>query len=291
MKFGKLENLDDIQFDLPDLKVHPHNLKQELRVNIGCSLWTDTTFIGKYYPHKTPKTKLLNAYGQQFTCVEVNGTRFGTPKLTTLQKWKDQVPEGFKFCVKVPQVITHRKNMVDEAGLAKLDEFLLAMHEFEPVCGLPYIVLPNYFTLNKLTMLQNFLDKIPVDFPFGIEIRNETVLKSHAFIDSLLKKNMPLIITDTPGRRDVIHKHIIGGTLFVRFVGGNLHQSDYKRIDLWVNEIKSAINQDLKQVYFFIHQHEPLRYHAADLCSYMIIKLNKEIPTLNLKSPTNHTSN
>ncbi len=66
----------------------------------------------------------MRAYGEQFNCIEVNSTRFGVPALKTQLSWIDKVGEGFKFSFKMPQVITHRKDMNDRGGLERTDQFL-----------------------------------------------------------------------------------------------------------------------------------------------------------------------
>jgi uncharacterized protein YecE (DUF72 family) len=64
---------------------------------------------------------------------------------------------------------------------------------------------------------------------------------------------------------------------FVRFVGNNLHATDYTRIDEWVLRIKHWLDNGLKELYFFMHQHD--EKDSPELCNYVIEQLNKHCGT------------
>ena len=46
-------------------------------------------------------------YVQQFSCVEVQHTFYQPPQLTTLERWRNDVPDDFEFTLKAWQLITH----------------------------------------------------------------------------------------------------------------------------------------------------------------------------------------
>ena len=46
-------------------------------------------------------------YAQLFSCVEVQHTFYQPPKLTTLERWREQAPPDFEFVLKAWQLITH----------------------------------------------------------------------------------------------------------------------------------------------------------------------------------------
>ena len=49
------------------------------------------------------------------------------------------------------------------------------------------------------------------------------------------------VITDTAGRRDCLHMKLTSADIFIRFVGNSLHESDYQRIDDWVEASKTVV--------------------------------------------------
>ncbi|AMR33669.1 hypothetical protein A0256_20665 [Mucilaginibacter sp. PAMC 26640] len=69
---------------------------------------------------------------------------------------------------------------------------------------------------------------------------------------------------------------------FIRFVGNNLDDSDYKRMDDWVDRIKGWKNQGLKSVWFFMHQND--ERHVPQACVYFINQLNAKLGT-SIKPP------
>ena len=69
---------------------------------------------------------------------------------------------------------------------------------------------------------------------------------------------------------------------FIRFVGNSLHQTDYKRIDNWVQRIKQWLDEGIQGVYFFMHQHDEI--HSPELAKYLIEELNDKCG-LNIKPP------
>lgn len=46
-------------------------------------------------------------YAQRFSCLEVQHTFYQPPQLTTLERWRNEVPAHFEFTLKAWQLITH----------------------------------------------------------------------------------------------------------------------------------------------------------------------------------------
>jgi len=49
----------------------------------------------------------MKAYYDYFKVIEVQRTFYKLPKLETLNRWRNEAPEDFEFCLKAWQVITH----------------------------------------------------------------------------------------------------------------------------------------------------------------------------------------
>ncbi len=86
------------------------------------------------------------------------------------------------------------------------------------------------------------------------------------------------VITDTPGRRDVLHMRLTAPVAFIRYVGNNLHPTDYQRIDAWVDRIKSWVDKGLREIYFFTHNPEELT--SPEMCRYVVEQFNKKCGTV-----------
>ncbi|MBL4653955.1 MAG: DUF72 domain-containing protein [Flavobacteriales bacterium] len=283
MKFGYLENVDGIDFHLPKDDSRTTKLlaglspSKKTNLYIGGPVFSDKSFVGTVYPAITKQKDFLSAYSQSFNCIEVNSTRFGVPSLSTQESWINKVGDNFKFSFKMPQVITHRKNMNDMGGQVQTDKFLQCLDKFGEKAGMTYMLLPNYFKMERWPMIKQFLLTYPTDLPLAIEARNVEFHESEEVYDFLQERNISLCITDVPGRRDVLHQTLVTDTVFIRFGGANLHHSDYVRIDAWVEKIVFWISKGIKNIYFYIHQPAPNKYKFGLLANYLKEQLHEKI--------------
>ncbi len=296
MKFGVLEDISGVDLSLPeDPKITSKQLEsltavKETRFNIGCSVWSEKAYVGSIYPAKTKPADFLLEYGKQFNSIEVNATRYGTPPVNQLVKWKNTVPDNFKFCLKIPQGISHSKELNSELVKDRLDKFLAGYATLENKAGTCFMQMSQHFKPDRLNQLSEFLNKLPIDLDLAVEIRHEDWFKTiPVTLHKILKdRNFSWVITDTPGRRDVLHQLISTNKIFVRFVGNNLHSSDYERINAWCERLCSWSHQGIKEVNFFIHQPAPNKHKAAELARRMIQKLNSSLQ-INLKPPLDYS--
>jgi uncharacterized protein YecE (DUF72 family) len=99
--------------------------------------------------------------------------------------------------------------------------------------------------------------------------------------DLLENRNISHIITDSAGRRDLLHMRLTTPTAFVRYNGANV-DSDYTRLDDWFERLKLWKEQGIENIYFFIHQnHEEA---SPLLAAHLIKKLNADWGT-DIKAP------
>jgi uncharacterized protein YecE (DUF72 family) len=81
----------------------------------------------------------------------------------------------------------------------------------------------------------------------------------------LEKYGASTVITDVAGRRDVAHMALTSGQVLVRFVGNDLHPTDFTRLDDWAERLTDWFSRGLKECYFFTH--EPDNLLAPDLAA------------------------
>ena len=63
---------------------------------------------------------MLDYYSSRLNGVEVNGSFYRTPPVTTLEKWRDGTPPPFRFCMKANRGLTYSADTFDRVGLAHL---------------------------------------------------------------------------------------------------------------------------------------------------------------------------
>ena len=281
MKFGKLPDISNVNFNLPDVAdknielLKKYNNKNTT-IHVGCTGWSMKEWVGKVYPQKTKSKDYLKYYAQQFNTIELNTTHYRIPDLATIEKWKNESTDDFRFCPKILQNISHR-NDLGMGGL--LDNFCNAIVMLEEKLGCCFIQLPPYFGADRLGQLENFLERFPKEIPLAVEVRHESWFtnetNSEALFSLLKKYNKSTVITDVAGRRDVCHMRLTNDVGMVRFVGNNLHPTDYQRIDSWVKRIKAWSAAGLRELYFF--PHEPDNLLAPDLSLYLVQQLQKHV--------------
>lgn len=139
---------------------------------VGCSGFYYKHWRDKFYPKGLAQRKWFEFYCQSFNTVELNVTFYRYPKLAALQGWYDRSPEGFRFTVKAPRLITHYKkfnNALREAN----DFYELAREGLREKLGCVLFQMPPNFTYSE-TNLQNILSTLDRSFTNALEFRHES---------------------------------------------------------------------------------------------------------------------
>ena len=71
-------------------------------VRVGCSGWSYPGWRPGFYPAGTANGDFLRFYASRFSTVELNTTGYRLPSEEQFERWAEQVPDGFRFAVKLP---------------------------------------------------------------------------------------------------------------------------------------------------------------------------------------------
>lgn len=294
MEFGKVpeQQLSVIDYALPpDMPVTTASLKQtankgQLKVYVGCSSWAQKVWKGNLYPAKTKDADFLSEYVKHFNMIELNTTHYRMYDAESIRKWKDKAASNpdFKFCPKFNQLISHIKRLKGAHELTT--DFLESMLAFEDKLGPLFLQLNDNFTPKDSPILKAYLESLPRDLDIFLELRHRDWFgipqNRDAVFELMHRLGIGAIVTDTAGRRDVVHMGLPSPSLFLRFVGNALHPTDHIRIDEWIERIKQWSKQGLQSVYLGMHQSDELT--TPVLCDYFIERINKELG-LNVQRP------
>ncbi|TNE55260.1 MAG: DUF72 domain-containing protein [Bacteroidetes bacterium] len=279
MKFGKVSNPEAVDFTIPE--DHPgtkevfHKYGQtdgQLKVYVGCAKWNRQD-LKNFYPRGTKDE--LAYYGTQFNAIEMNATFYRIFPEEQFEKWREKVPKGFRFFPKLPQEISHFKqlNQVGEVT----DRFLAAAIHLEEHLGCFFLQMNERFTPKQFERLRHFVESWPQDVRLAVELRHEDWYSDSEFSKELYEllehHGIGNVLVDTAGRRDLMHMRMTNARPFIRWVGAN-HSSDYTRLDDWVNRIGLWIEQGMTELDFFVHQN--LEEESPLLAAYLIEKLNEK---------------
>ena len=81
------------------------------KIYIGTSGWNYDHWDKVFYPEDLPKTKRFQYYAKNFNTIEINATFYRSFSESTYKKWYEQAPRGFRYILKVPRFISHRKHL------------------------------------------------------------------------------------------------------------------------------------------------------------------------------------
>jgi uncharacterized protein YecE (DUF72 family) len=290
MDFGKLQDISTVDFTLPPdnpltaktLDLAPKTQKSAFY--LGPPIWANKDWIGKIYPNNAKEKDFLHYYTRQFNTIELNVTHYQIPTFETIQRWKDAAADGFKFCPKFPQVISHDRQLVGCEALT--EQFCNAVLGLEEHLGMTFLQLSPSFSPLQIKFLEKYLQSLPPDFPISVEFRHPDWFKdSKVWINTcemLAEMKVGTVITDVAGRRDVLHGTLTIPNLTLRFVGNELHLTDYTRVDAWCNRLITWLEMGLQNAYIFVHCGE--NKFAPELTKYWIDQLNT-LAKVQIQSP------
>lgn len=281
MKFGNVQNPDEVDFTLP--QSHPDTKKKLASYNpttkpsiyVGCAKWNRADLKG-FYPRGTKDE--LQYYASQFNSIELNATFYRIFPAEQFATWYEKTPENFRFFPKLFQGISHWKRLSDAESF--LEEYILNVSNLKEKLGMLFLQMPNNFSPKSIDRLEPFFKQFPKDVPLAVEFRhtdwyNDVAIASELYT-ILEAYNVSNIVTDAAGRRDLLYMRMTSDTAFVRYNGAN-HPSDYTRLDDWVERLQEWVAMGLQNIYFFVHQN--VEKESPLLSAYFIEKLNSAFST------------
>ncbi|WP_411812241.1 DUF72 domain-containing protein [Chryseobacterium scophthalmum] len=276
MKFGQVEDPSQIDFTLPkDHSKTKEILKQNKKglenISIGCAKWNKTDLKG-FYPKGTKDE--LAYYSTQFNSIELNATFYGMPSSEQVLTWKEKTPENFKFFPKITNTVSHFRRLLNIDDV--VTQFATAVLNFDDKLGMVFLQLHDNFKPKDYERLEQFVNKWPKEVPLAIELRNTEWFTDEEILDKTCElfeqNNITNIIVDTAGRRDMLHMRLTTPNAFIRYVGAN-HESDYARLEDWLDRLTMWKKEGLQNLYFFVHQN--IEKASPLLSAYFIEKMNE----------------
>ncbi len=282
MKFGKVDRPEDIDFTLPP--DHPQtervlkeqgNEGKKPEIYIGCAKWNRSDLKG-FYPRGTKDE--LEYYSRQFNSIELNATFYRPYGPDQYERWAAKTPPDFKFFPKLNQEISHWKRLNEAKEIT--DNVVNAALALGDQLGMLFLQMHDNFKPKDIERVEGFLKHFPENAPLAVEFRNtewftdpDVSVKLFNMLEAYKTTN---IIVDTAGRRDMLHMRLTTPYAFVRYVGANT-DSDYTRLEDWVDKLEDWTHKGIKGIYFFIHQN--VEKESPLLATHFIEILNKRLDT------------
>lgn len=217
-----------------------------MKIHVGTSGYGYKEWKGIFYPEKISPKEMLHFYGERLNAVEINYTFHHMPTEHIITPWAEQVPDGFTFAFKAPQVMTHVKRLKDVGEEA---EFLFkTLSIMGKKLGPVLFQFPGSFRVNR-PLLEEFLALIPAGADCAFEFRSKTWFTAE-IQDLLRAKGCCLCIADFDEKpaSEIISTANWG---YLR-----LRRSTYTEADLalWLERVRSQ--QWERAFVFFKHEED-----------------------------------
>lgn len=215
---------------------------------------------------------MLSEYAQYFNAVEGNTSFYASPSASTLLRWANSVPDDFKFTFKFHRAISHESKLTNIQ--TELTQWFSLFSPILEKTGQVMLQLPSSFSPNDLPKLSQFINLLPKELNYGVEVRHAEFFKKGeaeiALNQLLIKNNINRITMDTralfavkpstdvlidaQSKKPHLPVHAIATSTqpMVRFVIADL-QSDYKTFyKPWLSKINQWLDEG-KTPYVFFH--------------------------------------
>jgi uncharacterized protein YecE (DUF72 family) len=229
---------------------------------VGTSGYSYKEWKGSFYPEKISASEMLSYYAAHLPAVELNNSYYRLPERTTVESWRKQTPENFRFSVKAPRSITLYRRLKDVGAQTK--QMLETVSALEDRLGTLLFRMPENMK-KDLACLKSFLKILPADTPAAFDFRHATWFDDEVR-DLLRSHNRVLVVSDTD-ETPATHIDKTADWGYVR-----LRRVRYSKAELtaWSKRIKA---QNWKKTFvFFKHEDEG----TGPKLAAQFIKLSKD---------------
>jgi uncharacterized protein YecE (DUF72 family) len=229
---------------------------------VGTSGYSYKEWKGSFYPEQISASEMLSYYAAHLPAVELNNSYYRLPERTTVESWRKQTPENFRFSVKAPRSITLYRRLKDVGAQTK--QMLETVSALEDRLGTLLFRMPENMK-KDLACLKSFLKILPADTPAAFDFRHATWFDDEVR-DLLRSHNRVLVVSDTD-ETPATHIDRTADWGYVR-----LRRVRYSKAELtaWSKRIKA---QNWKKTFvFFKHEDEG----TGPKLAAQFIKLSKD---------------
>ncbi|MGI8724417.1 MAG: DUF72 domain-containing protein [Methyloceanibacter sp.] len=190
-------------------------IKDPGKIRVGIGGWIYPPWRGVFYPKGLKQADELAYAASHLTTIEINATFYRLQKPASFRKWADTAPDGFKFSLKAPRLLTYRTTLA-EGGDFMQRFFGSGLTELGDKLGPILWQLPPTKTFDAADF-GKFLELLPHDLDgrklhHVVEVRHEN-FRDHAFIRLLRDAGVTLVFSESesyPAMADVTGDIIYG---------------------------------------------------------------------------------
>ncbi len=217
------------------------------RLYVGTSGFAFDAWKGPFYPVELASREMLRFYASRLGAVEINYTFRRHPSESTLAAWSEQTPEGFAFCLKAHQQITHRLRL---AGAGEAVAFFMGRAALLGDRLGPVLFQCPPYLRHAPKVLEEFLGALPAGFRYAFEFRHPSWEEARPQVEAA-GAAWCVADTDEASVDDVPLGD--GSLVYLR-----LRRSEYGETDLrrWAARVGEATARGADVFCFFKHEDE-----------------------------------
>lgn len=267
------------------------------RVRLGCPVWAHAPWKGNFFTRDARREEFLPQHANVFATAEGNSTFYGLPSEKTVERWATEAPAWWRFAFKFPRVISHEQALVDAE--IETQAFIARLQPVADRLGPFFLQLHQSFGPKKLQLLQSYLQNLPADFSYAVEVRHGDFFKSGAAendLDEILTEcgvdrvnfdTRPLFAADVD-KNDSIAREALrkkprvpvrftatGKRPFIRYVADPRVGHNDRWLAEWVEVVAKWIEEG-REPYVFLHHPDDL--HAPPLARRFQELLHEKCP-------------
>ena len=255
---------------------------------LGCPSWNEAGWRGSLYARSARPADFLADYCRVFNAVEGNTTFYAWPSADTVRRWSEHMPEGFRFCAKLPRDISHEGDLRERLGATR--EFLNLLAPLGERLSPLWLQLSAAFGPQRLQELGDWLDALQ-GHAVAVEVRHRAFFakgEEERQLNRLLReRGVERICLDsralfacTSSDPAVLHAQAkkprvpVRPAAFtahpqVRFIGGPDLDANQTYLEPWLDKVAGWIEEG-RRPYVFLHTPDNLlapqqarRFHAG----------------------------
>jgi uncharacterized protein YecE (DUF72 family) len=191
---------------------------------VGTSGFAYDAWRGSFYPDDLPAKRFLEFYARHFTTTEINATFYRFPRTHVVEGWAQQVPEGFRFTLKMSQRVTHTRRLKEVDR--EMGWFCDGAYALGQKLGAVLVQLPPNMRKDAV-LLDAFLAKHAVRLPMAFEFRHDSWFDEEVF-EILRRHRTALAVVEMEDGDTVARPRLVTGS----FVYMRLRKGDYSDDEL-----------------------------------------------------------
>jgi uncharacterized protein YecE (DUF72 family) len=240
----------------------------EFMIYTGTSGFSYDDWVGNFYPAGLAKRDWLAYYAREFDTCEINSSFYALPRPSNLKAMVQKTGNGFLFCLKANQQMTHQwedNAPVFNAFCQVLEPVIAAGKLGCILAQFPYSFKFNQHNRDYLKLFRERMGELPV----VIEFRNAQWIRSEVF-DWLHQQDLGFCCVDEPQLPHLLPPiaEATNSISYLRFHGRNSakwwqHEQAYERYDYsyrpqeleeWLPRIQK-LNSLAEKTFVFANNH------------------------------------